>query len=174
MNRHVPDPRAIFLSRSALTIRQADLELPHVPHLTTVTGAITPTSTLVEWRRNHPERYSTRLSDHASRPLHDHGCVRTRKNWSIDYTMYVSSRDGGTRAFRTIKAKAFHELLWGSPEFGNKGRLVEEKSLESFDSSPTSNSEGQGLQHSDSQLSFADQSDVSRTSLSDFCRKVST
>lgn len=88
--------------------------------------------------------------------------------------MYVSSRDGGTRAFRTIKAKAYHELLWGSPEFGNKGRLVEEKSLASFDLSPTSDSEGQGLQQSDSQLSFADQSDVSRTSLSDFCRKVST
>lgn len=75
--------------------------------------------------------------------------------------MYVSSREDGTRPFRTIKAKAYHEIVWGSPDFGGKGRLVEEKSIDSLDRCSGSNLEHQGLRKSESQLSLGDYSDSS-------------
>ncbi|KAF5573069.1 hypothetical protein FPANT_12609 [Fusarium pseudoanthophilum] len=43
--------------------------------------------------------------------------------------MYVSSRDGGTRAFRQIKAREFHEMQWNENTI-HKGRLVGEKSID--------------------------------------------
>ncbi|QGI69060.1 hypothetical protein CEK26_013018 [Fusarium fujikuroi] len=41
--------------------------------------------------------------------------------------MYVSSRDSGTRAFRQLKAREFHEMQWNENMI-HKGRLVGEKS----------------------------------------------
>ncbi|KAF5563142.1 hypothetical protein FNAPI_2812 [Fusarium napiforme] len=43
--------------------------------------------------------------------------------------MYVSSRDGGTRAFRQLKAREFHEMQWNENTI-HKGRLVGEKSID--------------------------------------------
>ncbi|KAF5650317.1 hypothetical protein F52700_388 [Fusarium sp. NRRL 52700] len=43
--------------------------------------------------------------------------------------MYVSSRDGGTRAFRQLKAREFHEMRWNENMI-HKGRLVGEKSID--------------------------------------------
>ncbi|KAI3578089.1 hypothetical protein IWW34DRAFT_806670 [Fusarium oxysporum f. sp. albedinis] len=43
--------------------------------------------------------------------------------------MYVSSRDGGTRAFRQLKAREFHEMQWNENMI-HKGRLVGEKSID--------------------------------------------
>ncbi|KAF4952838.1 hypothetical protein FGADI_6427 [Fusarium gaditjirri] len=43
--------------------------------------------------------------------------------------MYVSSRDGGTRAFRQLKAREFHEMQWNKNMI-HKGRLVSEKSID--------------------------------------------
>lgn len=106
--------------------------------------------------------------------MRDHGCVRTRKNWSIDYTMYVSSQDDGTRPFRTIRAKDYHEILWGSPEFGSKGRLVEEKSIDSLDVSSGSDIGRQDSQKSDLQLPTEDRSDKYGRKVRGIYRKVSS
>ncbi|KAF5232829.1 hypothetical protein FANTH_12790 [Fusarium anthophilum] len=43
--------------------------------------------------------------------------------------MYVSSRDGGTRAFRQLKAREFHEMQWNENMI-HKGRLVGEKPID--------------------------------------------
>ncbi|KAF5543654.1 hypothetical protein FPHYL_11232 [Fusarium phyllophilum] len=43
--------------------------------------------------------------------------------------MYVSSRDGGTRAFRQLKAREFHEMQWNENMI-HKGRLIGEKSID--------------------------------------------
>ncbi|KAF5694289.1 hypothetical protein FDENT_1311 [Fusarium denticulatum] len=43
--------------------------------------------------------------------------------------MYVSSRDGGTRAFRQLKAREFHEMQWNENTI-HKGRLIGEKSID--------------------------------------------
>lgn len=43
--------------------------------------------------------------------------------------MYVSSREGGTRPFRQITAREFHEMQW-SPNVNSPGRLVGEKSID--------------------------------------------
>jgi hypothetical protein len=184
MKRHVsrPDLSSRNTSASSPTTNgvQDDLELPHVPHLTTVATAITPTAVLAEWRRTHPERYSTRLSDYASRPLPDAnvgGCVRSRKNWSIDYTTYVSSRDNGTRPYRTIEPKDFHEIQWGAHESGKKGKFVAERSLGSSLNLPsTCNVEKSDITGSDSQLTIQKGSDASkqRSSLSKLVHKVSS
>lgn len=111
---------------------QADLELPHVPHLTTVTSTIVPTAKLTRWRKDHPQRYQTRLSDYSPNlersSLFSSG-IRTRKSWVIEYTMYVSSRNGGTRPFRQITAREFHEMQW-NPNTNSLGRLVGEKSID--------------------------------------------
>lgn len=184
MNRHVSGPILSFQNPSAFSLidndAQDDLELPHVPHLTTVATAIVPTTILAEWRRTHPERYSTRLSDYASRPLPDAntgGCVRSRKNWSIDYTTYVSSRDNGTRPFRTIEPKDFHEIQWGAHESTKKGKFIEERSLgSSLDLPSTCNVEKSETTGLDNQLTVQKGSDVSkrRGSLSRLVRKVSS
>lgn len=116
---------------------QTDLELPHVPHLTTITSTIVPTATLAQWRTDHHHRYSTRLSDYSSteqRSSTQSSGVRNRKGWMIENTMYVSSRDGGTRPFRRISAKEFHEMQWNQ-QLGHQGRLVEHRSVELQDTS---------------------------------------
>ncbi|KPM34553.1 hypothetical protein AK830_g12015 [Neonectria ditissima] len=142
--QHSDDPGAAFQRwRHDHMNRHADLELPHVPHLTTVTSAITPTANLIRWRKDHSQRYETRLSDHSPTSqqsfLQTSG-IWTRKEWMIEYTMYVSSRVGGTRPFRRINAKAFHELQWDS-SLKQTGRLVGEKSLDLNDLSWNSESE---------------------------------
>lgn len=58
----------------------------------------------------------------------------------IEYTMYVSSRIGGTRPFRRINAKEFHELQWNS-SLKRTGRLVGEKSIDLNDLSWNSESD---------------------------------
>lgn len=58
----------------------------------------------------------------------------------IEYTMYVSSRDGGTRPFRTIEAKDYHESQWNC-DTGRRGRLVEEKLIDLCELSLNSESE---------------------------------
>ncbi|KAL9563230.1 hypothetical protein ACKAV7_012597 [Fusarium commune] len=132
---HSDDPGAAFqrwrhdhLNRH----EQTDLELPHVPHLTTVTSNIIPTTALIEWRKSHPQRYRTRLSDYSpiiARPSLYPSGIGIRKNWMIEHTMYVSSRDGGTCAFRQLKAREFHEMQWNENMI-HKGRLVGEKSID--------------------------------------------
>lgn len=47
----------------------------------------------------------------------------------IEYTTYVSSRDDGTRPFRRVNAKQFHELQWQS-EVNYPGKLIGEKSVD--------------------------------------------
>ncbi|KND92764.1 hypothetical protein TOPH_02597 [Tolypocladium ophioglossoides CBS 100239] len=127
------DPGAAFQRwRHDHMNRHTDLELPHVPHLTTVTSTIVPSKALVQWRRDHAQRYSTRLSDYSLAGLRDiksRGCIRSKKDWAIEYTMYTSSRDGGTRIFRRIKAKELHETLrnYGTPRMGN---FVEERHVD--------------------------------------------
>ena len=110
---------------------QSDFELPHVPHLTTVTTAIVPTAKLVEWRDQHPDRYSIRLSDHAT-PSQEAtgyiGCIRSRHRWMIDHTMYMSSRDQGTQVFSSMNAKEAPQKQWMADE-GSRGRLIDHRSL---------------------------------------------
>lgn len=68
----------------------------------------------------------------------------------IEYTMYVSSRDGGTRPFRTIKAKEFHEIQWNQ-DLGHKGRLVGQKSIDLHDASEDTEADNMStLKHSPS------------------------
>lgn len=114
---------------------QSDFELPHVPHLTTVTTAIVPTAKLVEWRNQHPERYRVRLSDHAT-PFREapryQGCIRSRRRWMIDHTMYMSSQEHGTQVFSSMNAKEVHQKQWMADE-GSRGRLIEHRSLKSLD-----------------------------------------
>jgi hypothetical protein len=122
-----------------LTGKQDDLELPHVPHLTTVTSAIIPTSALTKWRDTHAQRYSTRLSDHCSPDQHGSstlGCIRNKKGWSIDYTMYVSTRDAGTKSFRRIQPQQYHEVLWDCVTEVS-GKFVSEKSIDPPRYTPT-------------------------------------
>ncbi|KAJ9418369.1 hypothetical protein QL093DRAFT_1473332 [Fusarium oxysporum] len=130
---HSDDPGAAFQRwRHDHLNRHTDLELPHVPHLTTVTSNIIPTTALIQWRKSHPQRYRTRLSDYspiiARSSLYPSG-IGIRKNWIIEHTMYVSSRDGGTRAFHQLKAREFHEMQWNENMI-HKGRLVGEKSID--------------------------------------------
>lgn len=130
MKRHVSLSRPSPHAKANTT--KSDFELPHVPHLTTVTSAIVPTARLVEWRNNNPEKYSIRLSDHATpspRAPTYKGCVRSRHRWMIDHTMYVSSRDIGTQIYRRMDAKEFHERQWTSDD-GCRGRKVEHRSLD--------------------------------------------
>ena len=55
-----------------------------------------------------------------------------RKDWIIEYTMFVSSRDDGTRPFRRVNAKEFHEVQW-EIDLTHPGRLVGEKSIDLTD-----------------------------------------
>ncbi|KAI1076514.1 hypothetical protein F5B20DRAFT_584175 [Whalleya microplaca] len=129
---HTDDPGAAFQRwRYNHMRRYSDLELPHVPHLTTVTSSIIPTEKLENWRSKHPDRYTFLLSDSTpstQRLSNDPSCIRNRKAWLIDHTFYVSSRTDGTRPINSPNPKEFHEMQWNS-EFGAQGRLVEERDV---------------------------------------------
>jgi hypothetical protein len=110
---------------------QTDLELPHVPHMTTITTSVVATEKLARWRAKHPERYKFVLSD--STPLPDrlsseHSCIRNRKAWFIDNTFYVSSRSEGTLPLHNPNPQEFHEMQWRM-EYSSTGRLVDEREV---------------------------------------------
>ena len=121
-------------------IKKDNLNLPHVPHMTTIMATINPTARLVRWRREHPERYPFRLSDSSPRPLSfdsETSCIRTKKTWVIEHTLYASSRSEGTRPISTIDDPAeFHKLQW-KDDFGRGGKLVEKREI-TTPSSPVS------------------------------------
>lgn len=110
---------------------QTDLELPHVPHMTTITSSVIPTEKLARWRAKHSERYRFVLSDSAppsDRLSLEHSCIRNRKAWLIDNTFYVSSRNEGTLPLHNPNPKEFHEMQWRM-EAGSTGRLVDEREV---------------------------------------------
>lgn len=135
--QHSDDPGAAYQRwRHDHLNRHSDFELPHVPHLTTVTSAVIPTPALVRWRREHPQRYRTRLSDHSTRSEQSaarSSCIKSRKEWMIEHTMYVSSRNRGTHPLRHLNAKEFHELQWSDRADHGVGKLVGERSLTLID-----------------------------------------
>ncbi|KAI0137168.1 hypothetical protein BJ170DRAFT_590110 [Xylariales sp. AK1849] len=129
---HTDDPGAAFQRwRHDHMSRYHDLELPHVPHMMTITSSIIPTEKLTHWRSKHPERYSFVLSD--SSPLTERfsverSCIRNRKAWLIDNTFYVSSRTEGTLPMHTPNPKEFHEMQWRS-QHNDRGRLIDEREV---------------------------------------------
>ncbi|KAK9798753.1 hypothetical protein SCARD494_02631 [Seiridium cardinale] len=130
MSRHVSPP-PIPGQMQATDTNQSDLELPHVPHMTTITPSIVPTERLARWRAKHSERYPFVLSD--SKPLEgrssaERSCIRNRKPWLIDNTFYVSSQTEGTLPLTTPNAKEFHEMHW-RVHSGDSGRLVHERQI---------------------------------------------
>ncbi|KAI0154474.1 hypothetical protein GGR57DRAFT_512394 [Xylariaceae sp. FL1272] len=129
---HSDDPGAAFQRwRHDHMCRYADFELPHIPHMTTITSSIIPTQKLLLWRSDHPERYRFVLSDSstmARQTIIDQSCIRSKKAWLIDHTLFVSTQLEGTRPMRSPNPKEFHEMQWNS-EYGGKGRLVEEREL---------------------------------------------
>ncbi|KAK6081326.1 hypothetical protein SCUP515_03014 [Seiridium cupressi] len=130
MSRHVSPP-SMPRRMQATDTNQSDLELPHVPHMTTITPSIVPTERLARWRAEHSERYPFVLSD--SKPLEgrssaERSCIRNRKPWLIDNTFYVSSQTEGTLPLTTPNAKEFHEMHWRAHS-GDSGRLVHERQI---------------------------------------------
>ncbi|KAI1189335.1 hypothetical protein F5B17DRAFT_428691 [Nemania serpens] len=170
---HTDDPGAAFQRwRHDHMYRYADLELPHIPHMTTITTSIIPTERLSHWRSEHPDRYRFVLSDSSSllnRDYADPGCVRSRKAWLIDHTLFVSTRLEGTRPLRSPNPKEFHEMQW-DPDYGGTGRLVQEREFpitsldrpseasqpEIADTSVGPSSRSQRLRHSLSSISIID------------------
>ncbi|KAK8087221.1 hypothetical protein PG994_002195 [Apiospora phragmitis] len=129
---YTDDPGAAFQRwRHDHMSRYTDLELPHVPHMTTITPCIIPTERLAHWRSQHPERYPFVLSDSgppsSERFSGDRSCIRNRKAWLIDNTFYVSSKTGGTLPLNNPDPKEFHELQWKAQD--TTGRLVEEREV---------------------------------------------
>ncbi|KAK8862654.1 hypothetical protein PGQ11_008889, partial [Apiospora arundinis] len=129
---YTDDPGAAFQRwRHDHMGRYTDLELPHVPHMTTITPCIIPTERLAHWRSQHPERYPFVLSDSAppsaERFSGDRSCIRNRRAWLIDNTFYVSSKTGGTLPLNNPNPKEFHELQWKAQD--TTGRLVEEREV---------------------------------------------
>ncbi|KAH8677515.1 hypothetical protein BX600DRAFT_430860 [Xylariales sp. PMI_506] len=142
---HTDDSGAAFQRwrRDHMT-RYKDLELPHVPHMTTITSSIIPTQRLIRWRSAHPERYPFVLSDFSSKTTRlsdEPSCIRNRKAWLIENTFYVSSRRGGTAPLNTPKPKEVHEKQWGL-QSQNRSKSTNEKtdtpSLSTSLASPTS------------------------------------
>ncbi|KAI2467666.1 hypothetical protein F4781DRAFT_444093 [Annulohypoxylon bovei var. microspora] len=129
---HTDDPGAAFQRWKHDHLRRyADLELPHVPHMTTITSSIIPTQRLAQWRSKHPTRYPFVLSDSSpstDRVSVDPSCIRNRKAWMIDHTLYISSRNDGTRSLNSPNPKEFHERQWDI-EYGSQGRLIEERDV---------------------------------------------
>ncbi|KAL7624479.1 hypothetical protein AAE478_006044 [Parahypoxylon ruwenzoriense] len=127
---HTDDPGAAFQRWKHDHLRRyADLELPHVPHMTTITSSIIPTEKLAKWRSQHTSRYPFVLSDSSpsvQRPSIDPSCIRNRKAWLIDHTLYISTRSDGTRPLNSPNPKEFHEMQWNH-EYGAQGRLIEER-----------------------------------------------
>ncbi|KAI0015079.1 hypothetical protein F4780DRAFT_773790 [Xylariomycetidae sp. FL0641] len=118
---HTDDPGAAFQRwRHDHMRRYSDFELPHVPHMTTITSSIIPTERLARWRLEHRDRYTFVLSDSSptsQRFSFDPSCIRTRKAWLIDHTFYVSSR-----------IDEFHEMQWNS-NYGSGGKFVQEREV---------------------------------------------
>lgn len=50
----------------------------------------------------------------------------------IEYTMYVTRRDEGTRPYRRTSAQEFHESQWTSI-LSHRGRLIQERSIDPDD-----------------------------------------
>ncbi|KAI2617424.1 hypothetical protein GGR54DRAFT_206678 [Hypoxylon sp. NC1633] len=129
---HTDDPGAAFQRwKHDHLLRYADLTLPHVPHMTTITSSIIPTEKLAQWRTTHRDRYPFVLSDSspsAERSSIDPSCIRNRKAWLIDHTLYISSRNSGTHPLNSPNPKEFHEMQWNH-EYGTQGRLVEERDV---------------------------------------------
>ncbi|KAI1449394.1 hypothetical protein F5Y02DRAFT_208525 [Annulohypoxylon stygium] len=129
---HTDDPGAAFQRWKHDHLRRyADLELPHVPHMTTITSSIIPTKRLSQWRSTHPNRYPFVLSDSSpstERVSVDPSCIRHRKAWMIDHTLYISSRNEGTRPLNSPNPKEFHERQWDS-DYASQGRLIEERDV---------------------------------------------
>ncbi len=99
--------------------------------MTTITSSIVPTEKLSLWRSEHADRYRFVLSDsspRANRDCVDPSCIRNKKVWLIDHTLFVSTRSEGTRPVRSPNPKEFHEMQW-DPDYGITGRLVEEREL---------------------------------------------
>ncbi|KAF0316572.1 hypothetical protein GQ607_016218 [Colletotrichum asianum] len=130
--QHSDDPGAEFQRWKYDHLnRHSNLELPHIPHMSTITTSIRPTLTLVEWRQKHSSRYPIRLSDHyfsARASSIEPSCIRSRKAWMIDHTMYVSTREGGTCAFRSPKPKELHEMQWDMGII-QAGRFIKEEEV---------------------------------------------
>ncbi|KAI0850052.1 hypothetical protein F5Y00DRAFT_260784 [Daldinia vernicosa] len=129
---HTDDPGAAFQRWKHDHLRRyADLELPHVPHMTTITSSIIPTKKLAQWRLEHPGRYPFVLSDSSpstERASIDPSCIRNRKAWLIDHTLYISSRNDGTRPLNSPNPQKFHEMQW-SHECGTQGKFIEERDV---------------------------------------------
>ncbi|OTA88102.1 hypothetical protein M434DRAFT_54670, partial [Hypoxylon sp. CO27-5] len=129
---YTDDPGAAFQRWKHDHLRRyADLELPHVPHMTTITSSIIPTKRLAQWRSQHSSRYPFVLSDSSpstERASIDPSCIRNRKAWLIDHTLYISSRNDGTRPLNSPNPKEFHEMQWNH-EYGTQGKFVEERDV---------------------------------------------
>ncbi|KAH6656808.1 hypothetical protein BKA67DRAFT_169705 [Truncatella angustata] len=129
---HTHDSGAAFQRwRHDHMTRYFDLELPHVPHMTTITLSVVPTKKLIQWRAEHPDRYPFVLSD--SKPPEErisveHSCIRNRKPWLIENTFYVSSQTTGTLPLSSPNPREFHEMQW-QPQNRSVGRLVHEKEI---------------------------------------------
>ncbi|KAF6840512.1 hypothetical protein CPLU01_01198 [Colletotrichum plurivorum] len=99
--------------------------------MTTITTSIRPTLNLVQWRQKHSSRYPIRLSDYwpsvRTGPA-EPSCIRSRKVWMIDHTMYASTREGGTCVFRSPKPKELHEMQWDIGT-GQVGKFVREEEV---------------------------------------------
>ncbi|KAI0965988.1 hypothetical protein F4678DRAFT_484543 [Xylaria arbuscula] len=168
---HTDDPGAAFQRwRHDHMYRYADLELPHIPHMTTITSAIIPTERLSLWRLEHANRYRFVLSDSSPMTKRDcisASCIRNKKAWLIDHTLFVSTRAEGTRPMRSPNPQEFHEMQWDS-DYGGTGRLVEEREFpmtsldqpsdispsETTETSVSPQSRSQRLRHSLSSLSI--------------------
>ncbi|ETS79148.1 hypothetical protein PFICI_09001 [Pestalotiopsis fici W106-1] len=136
---HTHDPGAAFqrwrhdhMSR----YEQSDLELPHVPHMMTITSSIVPTDRLSRWRQEHPDRYPFVLSDH--KPLQERfsaerNGIRNRKPWLIENTFFVSSHTEGTLPLTNPNPKEFHEMQWRG-HHGEVGRFLHEREISTTNS----------------------------------------
>ncbi|KAF4972802.1 hypothetical protein FSARC_702 [Fusarium sarcochroum] len=131
--QHSDDPGAAFQRwRYDHLNRHADLELPHIPHLTTVTSNIIPTTALIQWRKIHPQRYRTRLSDYspvtARSSLYPSG-IGTRKNWVIDYTIHGKINQM-MHKIRSEKDTGPHDTQWPTAEHDHHSTVLVHEMLE--------------------------------------------
>lgn len=98
--------------------------------MTTITSSIIPTERLSQWRSKCPERYPFVLSDSSpvERSSIDPSCIRHRKAWLIDHTLYISSRSDGTRPLNSPNPTKFHEIQWNY-EYGTRGKFIQERDV---------------------------------------------
>jgi hypothetical protein len=99
--------------------------------MTTITSSIIPTERLSRWRSEHADRYRFVLSDSSILVpsfFLDSSCIRNKKAWLINHTLFVTTWSDGTRPMRSPNPKEFHEMQW-DPNYGAIGRLVDEREL---------------------------------------------